>query len=76
MIVEVLGYKFQNKQIADNYVTLVDARYGLPNGGNTLHYFEPVEGNYDGVYFYWINSNDGLIPDLGQPYNFYLDNGL
>ena len=76
MIVEVLGYKFENKQIADDYVAIVDVRYGFPNEGGTLHYFEPVEGNHEGDYFYWTNYNEGLVPDLGQPYNFYITSRL
>lgn len=75
MIVEINGYKFQTKQIADACVNLVDARYGFPSG-DTLHYFEYVEGNYNGENFYWTLADDKLIPDLGQPFNFFVDNGL
>ena len=75
MIVEVLGYRFSNQQIANAYQTIVDGRYGFPNG-DTLHYFQYSEGFYDGINFYWTLADDNLIPDMGQPYNFFIDNGL
>lgn len=75
MIVEVYGYKFPTQAIADAYVEVVDKRYGLPNG-ETLHYFQYASGTYQGDSFFWTNADDGLIPDLGQPYNFFIENDI
>ena len=75
MIIEILGWKFVDKADADMHIAEIDLRLGYPNG-DTLHYCFYSDGYYDGVNFYWLPNDVNVWEDLGEPYNFFIDNGL
>lgn len=75
MIVEVLGWKFVDEADANFYISKIDNRLGFPNG-DTLHYCMWVLASYQGSAFPCLPYDSNIVEDLGQPYNFFIENGL
>ena len=75
MIVEILGWKFVDVADADFYIKQIDDSLGFPND-QTIHYTLYTIGEYEGNSFPWLNNDVTFRPYLGEPYNFFVENGL
>jgi hypothetical protein len=75
MIVEILGWKFVDIADADSYIAAIDSRLGFPSD-DTLHYTFYSIGQYEGNVFPWLNYDPKIVQDLGEPYIFFIENGV
>jgi hypothetical protein len=69
MTIEVLGWKFVDKQDANSYMALIDNAFGFPND-QTLSYTMYVIGSLNDEVIYYLLDDKSLYSFLGEPYLF------
>lgn len=71
----IIGYKFDTQGEADAIVAQLNQHYGIPQSPDdtTQYYAIYHKASLNNPVFYYFIGHEGLVPVLGEPYEFVVN---